>query len=300
VKKPVSILRAAAVQFRSRDGVAENCARICDRLARLAEQGVHVAVFPECALTAYDNDGIIGATPEQLATAEHTLAKACEEHRINAVVGTPFFRDGRRYNGAIAWNRSGTCVARYAKIHTGGEKWFVPGEEMALFPIEGVLCTAIICFDSRFPELVRLPVMAGAQVVFYLSCETDIIDERRMDQYRAQLVARAVENSVYVVCANSPMGEVRVTPERIHGFGRDGNGRSRIISPDGVIVKEASVFGEETVAADLVIADATRHLALLSKEFVPLGNWWDLGVKILGDLSSGKRTSRVVPAKPKK
>jgi len=266
----------------------------------MATQGVHVAVFPECALTAYDNDGINRATPEQLAKAERTLAEACREHRINAVVGSPFFRDGRRYNGAIAWDRNGACIARYAKIHTGGEKWFVPGDEMALFSIEGTLCTAIICFDSRFPELVRLPVMAGAQIVFYLSCETDITDERRMDQYRAQLVARAVENSVYVICANSPMGEVRVTPERIHGFGRDGNGRSRIIGPDRVILKEASVFGEETVVADLVLANATRHLALLSRESAPLGNWWDLGVKILGDLSSRERMPQEIPGTPKK
>ena len=96
------------------------------------------------------------------------------------------------------------------------------------------------------------------------------------------------------------MGEVRVTPERIHGFGCDGNGRSRIIGPNGVILKEASVFGEEAVVADVAIADATRRLALLSRELAPLGKWWNLGVKILGDLSSGEWTSPEIPGTPEK
>lgn len=277
-------IRIAAVQFRSGKALQDNCERICAHLSRLASEGVGVVAFPECALTGYENDGIENAAPGELDEAGRALAATCESNGIAAVVGMPFFENGTRYNGGIAWNARGECVSRYAKIHTGGEKCFAPGTRLALFKLDGVLCTTIICFDSRFPELVRLPVMEGAQLVFYLSCETDITDERRMDQYRAQLVARAAENSVYVVCANSPMGEVRVTPERIHGFGQDGNGRSRIIDPAGVILKEASVFGEDTVVADINPGAADRHLALLSRESPLFRDWWDLGRKIVGGL----------------
>ena len=35
-----------------------------------------------------------------------------------------------------------------------------------------LLCAVIICHDSRHPELVRLPVLRGARLVFYVSWET--------------------------------------------------------------------------------------------------------------------------------
>ena len=44
-------LKVAAVQFRSSFDVAENRRRILETLEHLAEQGVKVAAFPECALT---------------------------------------------------------------------------------------------------------------------------------------------------------------------------------------------------------------------------------------------------------
>lgn len=276
-----AIIRAAAVQFRSGDDLMGNCARIADYLARLAEDGVRVVAFPECAATAYDNDGIERAKPVDLVEAERRLSEACFASRIHAVVGMPFYEDGVRYNGALVWGPDGSCLARYAKMHLVGERWFQPGTRFVLFRVDGVLCSPVICFDVRFPEIVRLPVLAGARIIFYISCETDITDERRMDQYRAQIVARAVENTVWVVHANGPMGEVRVVDGKVHGFGRDSNGRSRIIAPDGVVVKEASVFQEEVVVADLDMARATGDLATRGLESPKFRAWWEEGLKLV-------------------
>ena len=277
-------IRAAAVQFRSADDVRENCVRIGDHLARLARQGARVAAFPECAATSYD-DRIIKATPpSELLEGERIIADACGKHGIHAVVGMPFFENGERYNGAIVWGADGSCLARYAKMHLIGEDWFSAGSRFTLFRVDGVLCSALICFDVRFPEMVRLPVLAGAQIIFYISCETDITDEPRMDQYRAQIVARAVENSVYIVHANSPMGEVRVVDGRPHGFGRDSNGRSRIIRPDGVIAFEASVWGEDTIMADLDMTAASRYLAKLALESPTFSDWWREGLRLVGPI----------------
>ena len=54
-----------------------------------------------------------------------------------------------------------------------GEKCAARGNHIALFELEGVLSTLIICHDERYPELVRLPVMKGARLVFYLSWESE-------------------------------------------------------------------------------------------------------------------------------
>jgi hypothetical protein len=35
----------------------------------------------------------------------------------------------------------------------------------------GVPTATIICHDKRYPELTRLPVLAGARLIFYIACE---------------------------------------------------------------------------------------------------------------------------------
>ena len=113
-------------------------------------------------------------------------------------------------------------------------------------------CSIIICHDERYPELVRLPVLAGARVVFYLSHESGVRQEHKIGPYRAQIQARAVENTVYVVHANAPAND------DLSGS----HGQSRVIAPDGTIVEEASMFGEEVVVADLEPGRATAANAL--------------------------------------
>lgn len=50
------------------------------------------------------------------------------------------------------------------------------GDKLALFEIDGVPCTLVICRDGRHPELYRIPAMAGAQILFHPSCSSDEIE----------------------------------------------------------------------------------------------------------------------------
>jgi len=274
-------LKVAAVQFRSGDCLSGNLERIGEHLARLAHQGVRVAAFPECAATSYDKAVIPTIGEDQLREAEARLATECRRAGIYAVVGIPYFEDGRRYNGALVWNPEGACIARYAKIQLAGEDWCEAGERFALFHIDDVLCSVIICHDERYPELVRLPVLAGAQLVFYISCESDITAESKIDPYRAQIRARAVENTIYVVQSNAPMGPVVVENGKVRGTSAASNGHSRIIRPDGNLIAEASMFGEDVLVAELDMSAATRGLAEQSLQCSLLRTWWEAGLKLV-------------------
>ncbi len=121
--------------------------------------------------------------------------------------------------------------------------------------------------DERYPELVRLPVLAGARVVFYISHESGLRQERKIEPYRAQIQARAVENTVFVVQANAP---ANVDASGSHG-------QSRIIAPDGNIIQEGSIFGEDVLIATLDLSQANRGNALKSVSRGPLGDWWKEG-----------------------
>jgi predicted amidohydrolase len=264
-------LRVAAVQMRSSRDLAQNIAATKKHIADCARDGARVVVFPECSVTGYfEKEFMQKFTYEQLAEAERQVAEACKEHQVYAIVGMPV-RDGndqKLYNSAVVIDPRGRVIERYHKVQLA-ESWPVGGDHLSVFKIDGIPCSIIVCHDERYPELVRLPVLAGARVVFYVSHESGIKQEKKIDPYRAQIRARAVENTVYVVQANAPANDDT----------SGSHGHSRIIAPDGNIVDEASVFGEDTVAATLDLSRATRHMAKLSIERGPLGAWWQEGVK---------------------
>lgn len=265
---PPTTLRAAAVQLRSSRDLADNITRIQAALKRCALDGVRVAVFPECALTGYFDDLIPKVGAEQLADAEQQVAQTCREAGIAAILGTPHRSGGKLYNSAVVIDAAGTVVERYHKIQLA-EAWPEPGDHLCVFKVDGVPCSIIVCHDERYPELVRLPVLAGARVIFYVSHESGIRAEAKVNPYRAQIQARAVENTVYIVHANAP-----ANPD-LSGS----HGQSRIIAPDGNILQEASIFGEETVAATLDLTKATAANAQRSLTRGPLQDWWREGIK---------------------
>ena len=220
-------LSVAAVQMRSTRNLSQNVARVCATIAECAAQGVRVVVFPECALTGYFEDVVTNLTSSQITGAEEQVANACRRDGIYAVVGSAY-RDGEKlFDSALVIAPSGQVLERYHKVHLA-ERWPEPGDHLSVFKVGGVKCSVIICHDERYPELVRLPVLAGARVVFYLSHESGLHEERKLIPYRAQIQARAVENTVYIVHANAP-----ANPDATGS-----HGQSRIISPDGNIVQD--------------------------------------------------------------
>jgi predicted amidohydrolase len=261
-------LRVAAVQLRSTRDMAENLRNIKEHLARCAKSGVRVVTFPECALTGYfDNAYMNAISAEQLAAAEREVADACREHGVYAIVGTPTRNADRLYNSAIVISPSGEVFARYHKVQLA-ESWPTAGSELLVFRIDGVPASIIICHDERYPELVRLPVLAGARIVFYLSHESGLDKESKLGPYRAQIQARAVENSVYVVQANAPA----------NADATGSHGQSRLVAPDGNLIEEASMFGEDVLIATLDLKNATGRQAQQSIDRGPLGDWWRAGV----------------------
>lgn len=265
---PAWKLRVAAVQMRSSRDRSENVAKIRDHLLRLGREGVRVAVFPECALTGYFEDVATGTSAQHLADAERAVAEACRDAKIYAIVGTPHRAGGKLFNSAVVFAPTGKVLERYHKIQLA-EAWPAPVDHLSVFPVDGVPCSIIICHDERYPELVRLPVLAGARVIFYVSHESGVLQEAKIGPYRAQIQARAVENSVFVVHANAP-----ANPDTTGS-----HGQSRIVSPDGNIVTEASSFAEEVVQSDLDLQLATGANAKRSLTRGPLARWWEDGIK---------------------
>lgn len=270
--KPGPLLRVATVQLRSVPDLRANVAKIKGFLADCAKRQVQIVAFPECALSSYDAPAILALTPAEIRAAEEEVAASCREHGIAAIVGVPELREGRWFNCALVIDAQGRMLTRHDKVQLVGQDlaWqCIPGAApSAVFPIGPTKAAVVICHDSRFPELTRLPVIAGARVVFYISSEAMLLKESKMVPYRAQVQAMAAENTVYLVHANPPAD----------GLKTGSHGQSRIVAPDGNLVQEASQLQEEVLVADLDLGRATAEYALESLQG-PLGAWWRDGLK---------------------
>lgn len=265
--QPIS-LKVAAVQFRSSSIIEDNATRMRDILGRLADDGVRVAIFPECALTRYTKDTIVQADPQAVAAAEENIRVTCREKKIAAIFGSVYKVNGRIFNTAVVFDSHGELVDRYGKVHLAGEQWFTPGNHISFFELDGMPSTVMICHDERYPELVRLPAIQGARVSYYISHESGLRQDSKLAPYRAQLMARAVENRIFIVAANAP-----ADPKDFSGS----HGQSRIVSDDGNVTKEASFFGEEILIDTLPVKPAQLERPL--KEL--MGNWWRDGVELM-------------------
>jgi N-carbamoylputrescine amidase len=155
----------------------------------------------------------------------------------------------------VVFNPQGRTVFCYSKIHLTPRdaRFFTSGNALAFFYLGGVPCTAIICHERRYPELVRLPVMLGAQIVFHPNAGLDLLPvSKSKHRGRDGIAVRAFENEVYYVFANS-VGR--------QGADRWSAGDSKIVAPDSQVLTQANNRDETIIQAELDLSRAGRKYA---------------------------------------
>jgi predicted amidohydrolase len=250
----VKHLRAAAVQMTFATTVGGNLEKIRAALAGASRQKADAVLFPECATTGYTYD-FRSLRPGEVRDALAVVGELARHYGLNVLVGSPLFVGKKIYNSLVVFDRKGRAVHAYAKCQLTDldRKTFVPGDAVALFKIDGVAATAIICHERRYPELVRLAVMAGAKIVFHPNAGLDTLAVSKTKRDGCDGIdARAFENAVYYVFANS------VGPQ---GAGTWSAGDSKIVAPDRTRLALADNEGEGVIVADLDLSKATGKYA---------------------------------------
>ena len=222
--------------------------------AAAAADGATIVVLPELSASGY----VFRDKAEARALAEPAdgptaagWARLARQRGVTIVGGIcELGDDGLLYNSALLVDPAGLRVC-YRKVHLwDAEKLvFTPGSgRPPVVETSGALLALLICYDLEFPEWVRLPALAGAQLLCVPAnwpAQPHPVGERPMDVVRAQAAA-AVNRMFIAVCD-------RVGSER----GVDWVGGSVIIDPDGWPVAGPEPGDHElTVAAgcDLAVA----------------------------------------------
>lgn len=243
-------MKIAMVQMKVISGnVAENRMRGLTLAAEAARQA-DVIVLPEIWTTGYGLRNIQEDAEDETGPTFSGLKKIAVDQGVIIISGSiPLRRDDRIYNGLIVIDRSGKTIADYQKIHLFSlfqeANFFAPGNQRCVFEIDGVAAGTVICYDLRFPELIRAMAIDGMKLLF-APAEWPAA---RGEHWRLMNQARAVENQIFV-CAVNCVGEHKGSPFY---------GHSLLIDPNGKILAEGS--GEEEIIIgeiDLTVLESVR------------------------------------------
>jgi len=261
-------MQVACVQLDIRADVDENARLIGEALEAEAKQGTRLVAFPEGALTSYETKIVAKLTQDRIDAALGRVREACRKFDIYAVVGSAYRENDKWYNGAFVIDPAGRVIKRYPKMHDVND-FFTDGNELAIFRVDDVPMTIMICHDERYPEIFRIPVLAGAKVGIYVSCESKT--EKKWDNYRCQIIGRAVENQISIVHCNSGDG------------GADGgsHGHSRIIDPAGTVLAEADMKVGTAIRAVIHPGQSSSNYARRGAETPSLKAFWAEGLRVL-------------------
>ena len=270
-------MRVAACQILTFPEPDKSADKVIHWMERASDDGVDVVAFPEACLCGYacDPEYWKHANPGTFEAAEARVVQAAKRLGMAVILGTVHWENGELFNSLLVIDTGGIVRGRYAKTHLA-ESSSTPGKSLPVYSVARVPSCFLVCHDIRYPELVRLPVIAGAQICYFCSCESGLLAEYKLSAYRSMPIARAAENDIYLVMANTPADPQHLdSPSQSHG-------NSKIIDPDGNVVCEAGYLKERLVAATIDISAARRRFAKRAVgDDTVLRQWMQDGVKLV-------------------
>ncbi|KHL12162.1 putative amidohydrolase [Mumia flava] len=235
-------MQVALVQLSATSDPDDNRKQVDEVLGRLdGSDRLDLVVLPEASMRDFgDPDDDLAADAETLDGPFVTLL-AQHAQRLDATVvagtferptdGTGAAESDRSlpYNTLVALGPDGSLRAAYRKIHLYDSFGYLESERLSAGAVSPVVVDVagrrvglMTCYDLRFPEMSRMLVDAGADVLCVPAAW--VRGPLKEDHWETLLRARAIENTVDVIAADQCGRYV---------------GRTMAVDPLGVVVASA-------------------------------------------------------------
>jgi omega-amidase len=217
---------------------------------RAATDNCDLIVLPEMFNTGFSMD-LPAVADEGIGETTSILSDIAKKNSINLIAGFPMKSpaEEKGRNIAVIYDRTGMLSATYTKMHpfclAEEEKYYMAGESVTIFNIDGMPSSVFICYDLRFPEIFR-KIANQVKAIFVISNWP----ASRVDHWETLLAARAIENQCFVFGVNRT--------------GTDGNGiiysgASRVVDPLGQVICQGNDTDEYVVCEfDPSVVDNVR------------------------------------------
>ena len=245
---------AGFLQFDVKSGnIDSNLSRVEQGLAEIAASNSNISpgiiVLPELWATGFAYEKLPELSKEIPALLENLLTLSAK-HQVNIAGSLPEFSENSYYNTLFITEPKGIAGTYHKQrlfnpMHE--DTFFTPGTEPRPIQTDLGPVGASVCYDLRFPELLRDQTAHGAN----LAVVSAQWPGARIDNWRILVQARAIENQMFVVAAN----RCGTTDDTLFG------GHSMIVGPNGSILLEAGNDEEcRGIMLDLEMITAARSL----------------------------------------
>jgi len=262
----MTVFKAACVQLRSSDDVAENIRETVRLVREAAAQGASFIATPEnTTLMAPDGGAKLARSYDEAQDpALPVFSALAKELKIWLLIGSLAIKisQTKTANRSFLFAPDGQLAARYSKLHlfdvtlASGEAYresdtVEGGGEAVLAETAWGKIGLSVCYDVRFPLLYRQLAQKGA---FLFTVPSAFTVPTGQAHWHVLLRARAIENGAFVL-APAQGG--------LHANGRKTYGHSLIVSPWGEILAEA---GTEP---GVIVAEIDPSLSVQARARVP-------------------------------
>ena len=221
-------------------------------LKKAAALGCDIAVLPEMFNCPYDNDFFHKFAESYPGQTTNMLSDTARKEKIYIIGGSipeKNNKDNSYYNSCFSFDRNGELLGIHKKIHLFDidikdkiqffeSKIFSAGKDITVFDTEFCKVGVAICYDMRFPELIRSMALAGAEIIFVPAAFNMVTGPAH---WHTTNKARALDNQVFFVS---------VSPARNLNNKYIAYGHSMVTDPWGQIVAEADEK-ESVVLSDI-------------------------------------------------
>lgn len=235
-----------------------NLQRAAAAVKEAVQQGCQLVALPEMFNCPYGNH-YFARYAEKFPNGETitALAQMAKENSVYLVGGSiPEQEDNKIYNSSFVFNPTGEMIARHRKVHlfdidipsgiTFKESdTLAPGHATTSFVTPFGPVGVAICYDIRFPELIRTMALQGIVLLILPAAFTLVTGPAH---WELTLRARALDNQIYVAA---------VSPARDETADFTAYGHSLIASPWGEVMVQADEK-PGILTADLDIKLLTR------------------------------------------
>ena len=237
-------MKISITQFKSELGAIEENFSTAARLIAAA-QSSDVIILPELWSTGYYPTPVENFADIDGERTKNFLCAAAKKISVNIIGGSVIVQsNGKIFNRCHVANRRGELIAVYDKTHLFSfaqeNKVFSAGDKISCIELDGVKCGLAICYDLRFPEFIRKIALSGVEIIFIPAAWS----LKRLTPRQILTKARAIENQVFVVFANS-------------------SGKSEIVNPRGEVIAESG-RGEEILTTEINLNERAEVIAAMN------------------------------------
>lgn len=265
--------RIAICQMKVVDYKEANLKKAVNLIEKSAAGGAHLVILPEMFNCPYDNSKFQEyAEDKKNSITLNTISDAAKEQGVYLVAGSiPESEANQIYNTSFIFDSRGGLIGSHRKLHLFDidvpdavtfkeSETLTAGDKITVIETEFCNLGVAICYDIRFPELLRLMTLKGAELIVVPGAFNMTTGPAHWEPL---IRSRAMDNQIYIAAAS---------PARDENASYVAYGHSMIVGPWGEVLAQAG-SDEEIIYEDLKssrIREVRNQLPLLKNRRIDL------------------------------